>query len=346
MSVKVMGLAWYMSGLNSTQKIVLLALADHANDEGKHCYPSVERLARKCSLHERTVRRILSEFREGELIKVVGKAKQHRPTEYKINIRMMESLQVRPVIESGLEKGSDLSESPPDLSEDSLRPVTGTGKPSLTIINHPLSEKGFEKLKTYELSQDNEELDLTQFEFEIDDFETPEDYFAFLEEKRDITKKGSPPKNAEEARQRVQSAISTGAQNQSASGDLDLSSWPPDVVEVVQVVCKLWNLKPPRYSEKNGRPCGNWIQSARDLADSCGEFGVEAIREYRKDFEEYMNKHNGLAPFVVNGPFSLVKVVCGKAGSMRGTQLQFGDVKHPPNVTYSEGALKWQTETQ
>lgn len=53
MSVKLMSAAWDMS-LPMGQKMLLLALCDHANDDGV-CYPSQEKLAQKCSMGERTV---------------------------------------------------------------------------------------------------------------------------------------------------------------------------------------------------------------------------------------------------------------------------------------------------
>nr|WP_101127829.1 helix-turn-helix domain-containing protein [Neisseria meningitidis] len=53
MSVKLMSAAWDMD-LPMGQKMLLLALCDHANDDGV-CYPSQEKLAKKCSMGERTV---------------------------------------------------------------------------------------------------------------------------------------------------------------------------------------------------------------------------------------------------------------------------------------------------
>jgi hypothetical protein len=53
MSVRVMTLVWEMD-LPDSEKLVLLALADCANDEG-HCWPSMATLARKCSKSDRTV---------------------------------------------------------------------------------------------------------------------------------------------------------------------------------------------------------------------------------------------------------------------------------------------------
>lgn len=62
MSVKVMTLAWSLD-LPDSQKIVLLALADCANDEG-HCWPSMASLARKCSKGERTVQGVIKQLVE------------------------------------------------------------------------------------------------------------------------------------------------------------------------------------------------------------------------------------------------------------------------------------------
>lgn len=47
--------------LPDSQKIVLLALADCANDEG-HCWPSMATLAKKCSKGERTVQGVIKEL--------------------------------------------------------------------------------------------------------------------------------------------------------------------------------------------------------------------------------------------------------------------------------------------
>lgn len=53
MSVRMMALVWELN-LPDSEKLVLLALADCANDEG-YCWPSIETLKKKCSKSERTV---------------------------------------------------------------------------------------------------------------------------------------------------------------------------------------------------------------------------------------------------------------------------------------------------
>ena len=60
MSVRVMTDVWAID-LPDSQKIVLLALADSANDEG-HCWPSMATLAKKCSKGERTIQGVIKQL--------------------------------------------------------------------------------------------------------------------------------------------------------------------------------------------------------------------------------------------------------------------------------------------
>lgn len=78
MSVRVMTEVWALD-LPDSQKIVLLALADSANDEG-FCWPSMASLARKCSKGERTVQGVIKQLVEaGHLTRkeVLGKGCQY-----------------------------------------------------------------------------------------------------------------------------------------------------------------------------------------------------------------------------------------------------------------------------
>lgn len=59
----------------STAKLVLLAMADHANDEGEGSYPSVERLCRKTALSEQTIRNTFDALRHNGVIELAGKSK-------------------------------------------------------------------------------------------------------------------------------------------------------------------------------------------------------------------------------------------------------------------------------
>jgi hypothetical protein len=54
MSIRLMSAVFDNSELGPTSKLIMLALADHADDEG-HCYPSIKRLCERTSLSERAV---------------------------------------------------------------------------------------------------------------------------------------------------------------------------------------------------------------------------------------------------------------------------------------------------
>lgn len=61
-----MNWAWDQT-LEPSAKLVLMALADIADDDGA-CFPRVKTLAQKCCLGERTVRRILKRFEDSGLL--------------------------------------------------------------------------------------------------------------------------------------------------------------------------------------------------------------------------------------------------------------------------------------
>lgn len=67
MSVRVLSEVWDRSNGGGGELLVLLAIADHANDQG-YCYPSIEYLAAKSRLKKRQVIRVLDELIEhGEI---------------------------------------------------------------------------------------------------------------------------------------------------------------------------------------------------------------------------------------------------------------------------------------
>ena len=61
--------------LKPNVKLVLMALADACDDEG-YCWPSVPALARKTSLDDCSVQRILNQPKAGGLIRVAPRFRQ------------------------------------------------------------------------------------------------------------------------------------------------------------------------------------------------------------------------------------------------------------------------------
>ena len=93
MSIKVMTMV-FDAQLKSNQKLVLLALADHANDMGGRVFPSIERVAHKVCLSKRQVQRIMNDLRKEGLIHMTHKASRHRPREYRIDLVKLKAIMV------------------------------------------------------------------------------------------------------------------------------------------------------------------------------------------------------------------------------------------------------------
>ncbi|MDB5757704.1 MAG: helix-turn-helix protein [Burkholderia sp.] len=80
MSISFMTLAW-KADIPSGRKLVLLALCDHANAHGE-CYPSVDAIARKCSMGQRTVQQHISELENAEIL--IRHFRKGRSTVYRL----------------------------------------------------------------------------------------------------------------------------------------------------------------------------------------------------------------------------------------------------------------------
>ena len=72
MSIRLMSAAWDLD-LPQTEKMVLLALCDHANDDG-FCWPSMGRLARRCGVSDRTIRNAMNRLEDQKIVKRHGVA--------------------------------------------------------------------------------------------------------------------------------------------------------------------------------------------------------------------------------------------------------------------------------
>lgn len=85
MSVTLMGSVFDQT-LPPSQKLLLLAMADHARDDGTGCYPSVGRLAKKTSMTRRGVQGVMKALRESGIISPV-KVRKDGVIEYRITIK-------------------------------------------------------------------------------------------------------------------------------------------------------------------------------------------------------------------------------------------------------------------
>ena len=70
MSIRIMSAVFESETLGPTERLIMLSLADHADDEGR-CYPSIDRLSRRTGLSERAVQTNIAKLRDQGYIKVV-----------------------------------------------------------------------------------------------------------------------------------------------------------------------------------------------------------------------------------------------------------------------------------
>ncbi len=74
MSVKIMSLVWDCD-LPREQKFILLAFADHANDNGDNIYPGLDRVAWKTGYSRRQIQRVIDELEQKGIMKSQGKSR-------------------------------------------------------------------------------------------------------------------------------------------------------------------------------------------------------------------------------------------------------------------------------
>ena len=108
----------------ATAKLVLLALADHANDEGESAYPSIDRLAKKTALSPQTIRNTFDALKHNGIVFLVGSSK-YMTNNYTINTKSFPCLNGNNDIFSPLNplEGSNGYLNPSNGSLDPLNPL-------------------------------------------------------------------------------------------------------------------------------------------------------------------------------------------------------------------------------
>jgi len=136
-------------GITATQKLVLLALADHAADDGTSVYPSVATICNKTCLKQAAVRKALKELRNNlGIIKISRKFTSRMPNKYTINIARLAALKrVSPdsTLESGVSPDSTLT-----ITKKHPRLSPRSTNSSLTI-NEPSDEPVLQTIKTADI---------------------------------------------------------------------------------------------------------------------------------------------------------------------------------------------------
>ena len=109
MSVIVMGLVWSTPPdlLPPNHRLVLLAYADHANDDGSSVYPGRDRMAEKTGYSKGTIGRITSQLLEAGWLRQTKHGHRGQRAEYRVNVTRLKGAQDARL---SSEKGAQLDE--------------------------------------------------------------------------------------------------------------------------------------------------------------------------------------------------------------------------------------------
>jgi hypothetical protein len=133
-SVRLMGAVFELE-ISASEKLVLLAMADHARDDGTGCYPSVETLARKTSQTRRGVQKIMRKLEVNRgLIEPSKVSRGRRTTEYRIVLGNREQGSL--LIGGNREPGSSQPRTGkrPTANQETRNREHGSPKPLRTVL--------------------------------------------------------------------------------------------------------------------------------------------------------------------------------------------------------------------
>ena len=89
MSIEALNWAWDQPVAKAANKLVLLALADHANSDGE-CWPSMKRIAERSDISPRHVSRAINELIDLGLVEKANRRRhggQYRGWDYRLNVQ-------------------------------------------------------------------------------------------------------------------------------------------------------------------------------------------------------------------------------------------------------------------
>ena len=85
MSIKIMQEVWQHAEVTGGTLLVLLALADSADETTRTCFPGIENLAHKSRLSERQVKRVIAELTDLTMVHVDRNASPYKTNLYRIS---------------------------------------------------------------------------------------------------------------------------------------------------------------------------------------------------------------------------------------------------------------------
>jgi len=289
MSIRIMDVV-FVSQVEPTWKLILLALANFANNDGENTWPSIDTIMEYTSLNERTIQRNIKRMMVKGLLIRDGRGPRGT-NRYKINRSAVESYvpEVKPEAE---EEGaySHSGTTPGALDHPQGGGTESTRGGALPPVGGALSpQKGGARPPEPLINQEhiNRQEPLSAGEAQ-----------SASPRRTDATKRGDYLDGMR-------------AYQAKTPNDAAISEYPEDVKPIIQEFCRLWHLTPPRKGGRNGGEYALWISDARFLAQACGEYGLEALQRVYADWEASRDR------FTVGRPGALIRTTRARVGLMR-----------------------------
>jgi len=139
MSIRLMTMVWDVRWPTQNHLLVMLKLADHANDEGSKVWPAVATIADQAQCSERTVQNVLKALRDCGLINAVKAGGGSMPTIYELNVNLLRGLAT---INASLKGGADVIEIPDELYAQAMDMTGATVAPPSVAPVQPTTGRG------------------------------------------------------------------------------------------------------------------------------------------------------------------------------------------------------------
>lgn len=136
MSVALTTMVWRLQAMQTSLKLTLLALCDHAADDGL-CWPSIAKLSEFTGISERQVKRLVHALIRQRYISVVGNDKGGQPghsRRYQINLDSLATGDICDTRETGRVTNDAGTGDKPDMGGVTNEAQTGVTGVTLTII--------------------------------------------------------------------------------------------------------------------------------------------------------------------------------------------------------------------
>lgn len=151
MSAKQMGMVWDVPGLNHSEMLILLAVADSADHDG-YCWPSVATIAKRSRFSTRQAQRIMNALEARGLIE--RRARTGRSSEIWLHLDSPQNELISDAVESRGTEGVRQDVTPPMTPR--CHPTPDTQMSPITV-NEPSSEPSYESKDSPQTSAETAE---------------------------------------------------------------------------------------------------------------------------------------------------------------------------------------------